>query len=138
LVLPRFLLRLPYGKDTEATELFEFEELDDPANHEHYLWSNPVFAPVLLLAQAYAEEGWELRPGALAGISGLPVHVYNEDGESRAKPCAEVLMTQTAAEEIVDKGIMLLASLKDQPAIRLVRFQSVANPPAALAGRWSS
>ncbi|MGA2987594.1 MAG: type VI secretion system contractile sheath large subunit [Terriglobia bacterium] len=138
LVLPRFLLRLPYGKNTEATEFFEFEELDDPANHEDYLWSNPVFAPVLLLAQAYAEQGWGLRPGALAGISGLPVHIYTEDGESRAKPCAEVLMTQTAAEEIVEKGIMLLASLKDQPAVRLVRFQSIANPPAALAGRWSS
>lgn len=109
----------------------------DPTNHEDYLWSNPVFALVLLLAQSYAEQGWELRPGTLSQISGLPVHIYTEDGESRAQPCAEVLMTQTAAEEIVEKGLMLLASLKDQPAVRLVRFQSLANPPSALAGRWS-
>ena len=137
LVLPRFLLRLPYGKDTESTESFEFEELADPKNHEDYLWSNPVFAPVLLLAQSYAEQGWELRPGSVSQISGLPVHTYTEDGESQAQPCAEVLMTQTAAEDIVEKGLMLLASLKNQPAIRLVRFQSIANPPTALAGRWS-
>lgn len=137
LVLPRFLLRLPYGKDTEATELFEFEELQEPANHEDYLWSNPAFATVLLLAQTYAEQGWELHPGALSEIRGLPVHVYKENGESHAKPCAEVLMTQTAAEEMLERGFMVLASLKDQPAVRLVRFQSIADPPTALSGRWS-
>jgi hypothetical protein len=46
-------------------------------------------------------------------------------------------MTQTAAEEMIEKGFMPLASMKDQPAIRLIRFQSLADPPSALAGRWS-
>jgi type VI secretion system protein ImpC len=36
LALPRFLLRLPYGKDTEPVELFQFEEMPDPAAHENY------------------------------------------------------------------------------------------------------
>jgi predicted component of type VI protein secretion system len=67
----------------------------------------------------------------------LPIHIYTLEGESRTKPCAEVLMTQTAAEEMMEKGFMPLASLKDQPIVRLVRFQSVADPPTALAGRWS-
>jgi len=137
LVMPRFLVRLPYGKDTEATELFEFDELQDPINHEDYLWANPAFAAVLLLAQSYAEQGWGLHPGALSEIRGLPVHIYKEDGESRAQPCAEVLMTQTAAEDILEKGIMVLASLKDQPAARLLRFQSIADPLTPLAGRWT-
>lgn len=137
LALPRFLIRLPYGKDTEATELFEFDELQEPVNHQDYLWANPAFAAVLLLAQSYAEEGWGLHPGSLNEIRGLPVHIRKEDGESRAQPCAEVLMTQTAAEDIMEKGIMVLASLKDQPAVRLLRFQSIADPLASLAGRWS-
>jgi len=137
LALPRFLIRLPYGKETESTELFEFEEIPDTAAHEDYLWANPVFAAVLLLAQTFTEQGWELRPGTLAEITGLPIHIYTLEGESRTKPCAEVLMTQTAAEEMMEKGFMPLVSLKDQPVIRLIRFQSITDPPSALAGRWS-
>ncbi len=137
LTLPRFLIRLPYGKETESTELFDFEEIPDPAAHDDYLWANPAFAAVLLLAQTFTAQGWELRPGTLSDISGLPIHIYTLEGESRTKPCAEVLMTQTAAEEMLEKGFMPLASLKDQPVIRLVRFQALADPPSALAGRWS-
>jgi type VI secretion system protein ImpC len=137
LALPRFLIRLPYGKDTEPTELFEFEEIPDSAAHEDYLWANPAFAAVLLLAQTFTAQGWELRPGTLSEITGLPIHIYTVDGEPRTTPCAEVLMTQTAAEEMLEKGIMPLASLKDQAVIRLVRFQSFAEPPTALAGRWN-
>ena len=63
--------------------------------------------------------------------------VYTVEGEPRSKPCAEVLMTQTAAEEMLEKGIMPLATIKEQPVVRLVRFQSIADPPTALAGRWN-
>jgi hypothetical protein len=38
---------------------------------------------------------------------------------------------------MIEKGFMPLASIKDQPVIRLVRFQSFADPPSALAGRWN-
>jgi type VI secretion system protein ImpC len=135
--LPRFLIRLPYGKDTETTELFKFEEIPDPASHDDYLWANSAFAAALLLAQTFTEQGWEMRPGALFEISGLPIHIYAREGESRTKPCAEVLMTQTAAEEMVMKGLMPLVSLKDQPVVRFVRFQSFADPPSTLAGLWT-
>jgi type VI secretion system protein ImpC len=138
LALPRFLLRLPYGKETEPTELFQFEEMPEPSAHENYLWGNPAFACALLLAESFAEQGWELRPGAISEISGLPVYIYAAEGEPRTLPCAEVLLTHTAAEEMMEKGFMPLASLKDQPAVRLVRFQAIADPLSSLAGRWSS
>jgi type VI secretion system protein ImpC len=137
LSLPRFLIRLPYGKETEATENFDFEEILDPTAHEDYLWANPAFAAALLLGQTFTEQGWELRPGAILDIAGLPLHVYKAKDETVNKPCAEVLMTQTAAEAMMEQGVMPLASLKDQPAVRLIRFQSVADPPTALAGRWN-
>jgi len=138
LTLPRFLLRLPYGRDTEPVELFQFEEILDPSAHENYLWGNAAFACALLLAESFAEQGWELRPGTLSEISGLPVYVYAVEGEPRTLPCAEVLLTETAAEKMMEEGFMPLASLKDQPAVRLVRFQSIADPVSALAGRWES
>jgi type VI secretion system protein ImpC len=138
LALPRFLLRLPYGRDTEPAELFQFEEILDPSAHENYLWGNAAFACVLLLGESFAEQGWKLRPGTLSEISGLPVYVYAVEGEPRTLPCAEVLLTETAAEKMMEEGFMPLASLKDQAAVRLVRFQSIADPVGALAGRWES
>jgi len=49
-----------------------------------------------------------------------------------------MLGDQTAAEEMMERGFMPLASLKDQPAVRLVRLQSIADPVSGLAGRWES
>jgi type VI secretion system protein ImpC len=137
LALPRFLLRLPYGKATEPAELFQFEEMPDPAAHENYLWGNPAFACALLLAESFAEQGWELRPGTISEISRLPVYIYTVESEPTTLPCAEVLLTQKAAEKMMERGFMPLASLKDQPTVRLVRFQSIADPPSSLAGQWA-
>jgi type VI secretion system protein ImpC len=136
LALPRFLLRLPYGRETEPTELFQFEEVPEPSAHENYLWGNAAFGCTLLLAQSFSEEGWELQPGTISEIGGLPVYTYTVEGEPKILPCAEVLMTQTAAEEMMEEGIMPLASLKDQPTVRLVRFQAIAEPLGPLAGPW--
>ena len=137
LALPRFLLRLPYGKETDAAELFDFEEMPLPPVHEDYLWGNPAFACASLLAQAFSEEGWHMHPGTIREIHGLALHTYQENEESCVTSCAEVLLTEDAAEKILDQGLMPLASLKGRDAVRLIRFQSIADPPQALAGRWS-
>lgn len=136
LALPRFLLRLPYGKETHPLESFAFEEMSGAPVHQHYLWGNPAFACAWLLGRAFSSEGWDLRPGAQREIKGLPLHVYVEDGEQQLKPCAEVLMTEREADELLEQGFMPLASLKNQDAALLVRFQSIADPAAPLAGRW--
>jgi type VI secretion system protein ImpC len=136
LALPRFLLRLPYGADTDPTEQFNFEEMPAEPHHDYYLWGNPSFACVCLLAQAFSHYGWDLRPGAIQYIEGLPLHIYKEHGETRVKPCAEVALTERAVESIIEKGIMPLLSFKNQDKVRLARFQSLANPPTNLIGRW--
>jgi len=94
----RFLLRLPYGKDTDPTERFAFEEMEARPEYDHYLWGNPALACAYLLARAFSQDGWDLRPGAVQEIESLPLHVYKEEGESRVTPCAEVLLTERAAE----------------------------------------
>jgi len=50
--------------------------------------------------EAFLRAGWDMRPGLAREIDGLPLHVHKEDGESRAKPCAEVLMTEEGADAI--------------------------------------
>ena len=137
LALPRFLLRLPYGKKTSPLETFDFEEFPDLPTHEDYLWGNPAFLVALLLGQSFSESGWEMRPGTVTEIDRLPLHVYVQDGQTEPKPCAEVLLTEDAVERMIDEGLIPLVSFKNRDSVRLARFQSVAEPLRPLAGRWN-
>lgn len=136
LALPRFLLRSPYGEDGDPCEALDFEEFSGPPVHEHYLWGNPAIACALLLGQAFTQAGWALRPGLPATIDRLPLHVADREGQAELQPCAEIAMTERAAARLMERGLMPLASIRGSDAVQLVRFQSVASPLAALAGRW--
>lgn len=138
LALPRFLLRLPYGAKTEPIDRFDFEEMAEPIEHEHYLWGNPAFVCACLLAQAFTEDGWDFQPGSVQDIEDLPLHVFKRQGESVTLPCAEVLLTLGAAEAILDAGLMPLLSFKNQDVIRLARFQSISNATEPLHGGWKT
>lgn len=136
LALPRFLARLPYGAETDACERFAFEEMPGKPVHSHYLWANPAFACVLLLGETFSRSGWDMRPGDVRKITGLPLHTYKEDGAVVMKACAEAFFTETAAEAMIERGLMPFVSYKNQDVIQLLRFQSVAKPERPLAGRW--
>jgi type VI secretion system protein ImpC len=132
------LLRLPYGSETDPIERFDFEEMPGDPVHGDYLWGNPALGCAYLLAQTCSGQGSGPIPGAILEIDGLPLHVYKEQGETRLKPCAEVLLSERAMEKILDKGLMPLLSIKNKDAVRLARFQSLADPATSLAGRWCS
>lgn len=136
LALPRFLGRLPYGRDTYAVESFPFEEMEGVPNHSDFLWVNPAFACGLLLGRSYNDHGWRFRPGADREISRLPYFTFERNGEKEAQPCAEVLLTDSQIESLQDQGLMSLASIKNRDAVFLMGFQSIAEPPCGLAGRW--
>lgn len=139
LALPRFLLRLPYGAETDPADSFDFEETQggEPP-HESYLWGNPAFALARLLAESFTRSGWDMRPGDVQQFGGLPLHVYEAGGETHTKPCAEVLLGERAARLLLERGLMPLLSFKDRDDLRLARFQSLSDPPTRLAGRWDS
>lgn len=132
--LPRFLLRLPYGRQTDSCEALAFEEFEGTPEHEDYLWGNPALCCALLLAEAFGADGRPLRVGAHRDISGLPLHLFKEGGETLSKPCAEVLVTDRVAERLLDSGPMPLVSFKDSDRIMLARFQSISSTPRPLAG----
>jgi type VI secretion system protein ImpC len=136
LALPRFLLRLPYGKDESPIESFDFEEVLEGSGHDDLLWGNPAFALVELLGRSFGQYGWGLRPGAIREIDGLPLHIDRRSDDPELTPCAEVLLTDRAVEKILAKGLMPLRSIRDRDAIHLARFQSISEPASPLVGRW--
>ncbi|MFP4309691.1 MAG: type VI secretion system contractile sheath domain-containing protein [Desulfococcaceae bacterium] len=135
LALLRFLLRLPYGAKTDPVdELSDFEEMANPPRHEDHLWGHPGLACAKLLCDAFRRSGWGFRPGEVLDIDGLPVFVYQRDGESVATPTAEFYLTERAATRILKAGFMPLLSFKHQDRIRLARFQSIAAPVVGSVG----
>ena len=136
LTLPRFLLRLPYGRDAEAIERFDFEELPDKTAHEKYLWGNSAVLCAYLLAQAFRVSGWSLTNSLQTEVTGLPMYVCETAGEKQIVPCAENYLTERAMQSLIGNGLIPMLSVKGRNSVLLPRFQSVGDPPSPLAGRW--
>ena len=133
---PRFLARLPYGRETEPLETFQFEEFDGAPKHDDYLLGKQLFyrcfadGPDLLLRTAGR---WNsVHPGRRTA----PMHMYKLDGETVFQPCCEVLLTQNACEQMMEHGLMPLVSYKNTDHVKLARFQSIRRSDHRPPGRW--
>ncbi len=136
LALPRILARQPYGKGSDPISAFAFEELAT-REHEGYLWGSPAFSLALLAGQTFMEAGWQMDLAAGQDIGDLPSHIFREDGEPQQQPGAEVTINESAGEAILRQGTMALLSYRKRNAARLLRWQSIAEPPQALHGAWA-
>jgi type VI secretion system protein ImpC len=141
LSVPRFLLRLPYGENTQSIEKFSYEEMSLPPDRGQYLWGNPAFGCAALLAQAFQKAGWGCKPGAVLDLENMPIHVYSLDGEEEVT-LAEAWLVRPKTEQLVKDGIMPFLCVRGKGALQLLRFLSLAKPakdqPARdLQGHWS-
>jgi type VI secretion system protein ImpC len=132
----RVLARMPYGSQTDSAETFSFEEFKEKTDHSKYLWMNPCFIPVLLLAQSYRLYGWEMGRFLQREVEKLPLYVYRENGESLTKPCAEIVLSEMILETILEQGFMPLISFRDSDKVRVARFQSVFLNSPEIRGKW--
>jgi len=150
LAFPRFLLRLPYGAATDPAEEFPFEEVEvefevgreaggEASPDDRLLWGNPAIACAVLLSQAFAQDGWNMTPGSVRDVDDLPLYVHERgDGEKRLTPCAEIALSDAEADALLDRGLMPLVTRRGSDSVRVLRFQSIREPAAPLAGPWSS
>lgn len=136
LAAPRLLLRLPYGAKADPVEAFAFEEFAGSRNHAHYLWGSAALACAERIGRAFGEDGWDMAPEAAGDIDDLPAHTYVEDGEARMQPCAEVALSERGAEALLAAGLVPLVGSRHRNAVRIVRVQSLAQPPRPLQGPW--
>jgi type VI secretion system protein ImpC len=134
MTIPRFLARLPYGRETDPLETFSFEELTEQVEHDAFLWANTAFIVAQLIAESYSEYGWQMGRSLIQDAEGLPMHIYKDGTETIFRPCGEVLLTENAVELLLDHGLMPLVSYKNTDKVRLARFQSIAE--TGLNGMW--
>jgi type VI secretion system protein ImpC len=131
LALPRFMLRMPYGRKSNPVDSFLFEEMPSRPVHAAYLWGAPALACAEAVARAWlAGED----PASPTEIESLPYHVQNDGDDPVVKPCAEVYLNEKTAHAMLDAGLVPLLSIRNQNRALLPRLQSIAQPAAELAG----
>jgi type VI secretion system protein ImpC len=114
LTLPRFLLRLPYGPDTEPVKTFNYQE-SVSANHEQYLWGNAAFAFASRLTDSFAKYRWcanIIGPMGGGAIEDLYLHQYEAMGGIQTKIPTEVLISERREYELAEEGFISLTMRK--------------------------
>jgi type VI secretion system protein ImpC len=133
LAAPRVLLRTPFGKSSDPIEAFAFEECTgEPAPNE-LLWGSGPLAAALLLGRGFNERGWDMEPGDEREIGDLPAYTFTREGERELQPCAEQILSESEIDRMIAAGLIPIASHRNRNAVTVIRFQSIADPPAPLA-----
>lgn len=117
LVLPRVLLRLPYGPDTVPVEGMDFREQVDGTDHSRYLWGNASYIIAERIANAFSLYGWTAAIRGVEGggkVEGLPVHTFHTaDGDVAFKCPTEVAITDRRENELNELGFISLLHCKN-------------------------
>jgi type VI secretion system protein ImpC len=130
LVMPRFLLRLPYGEETIPVKEFHYEETVTD-NHEKYLWGNAVFAFATRLTDSFAKFRWcpnIIGPQSGGAVEDLPVHVYKAMGAMEQKIPTEVLISERREFELSEEGFIALTMRKDSDNAAFFSANSCQKP----------
>src|ERR1051326_2700601 len=135
LVVPRFMLRNPYGERTDPIDSFDFEEFTPQAGLSGMLWGNSAVIAGLLLGATFSQQGDKMKPGTVLSIGDMPFYYYTDsDGDQTALPCTERMLSSKMADLVSKHRFMPMLSIKGQPEVRLGGLGSVAGGP--LAGSW--
>ncbi len=109
---PRFLLRLPYGKEGATVETLPFEEFPEGPEPAHLLWGSAAF-PLACLLVGETE-------GRAMDFTDMPAFVYRADGEPALLPCTEHVLKPAQAEDLLASGMSVLLSYANDSRMRAV------------------
>jgi len=116
LVLPRFLLRNPYG-ESKNSRGFNYTESVLGEEHEKYLWGNAAFAFAVNMVRSFMENGWcvQIRgPESGGKVEDLPIHFFNSGKGAQAKIPTEILIPETREFEFAKQGFIPLSFYKNR------------------------
>src|SRR5215510_243749 len=117
LVLPRFLLRLPYGQESLPVRGVNYTESVGASDGSNYLWGNAAFAFASNMSRAFAENGWcvQIRgPESGGKVDNLPVHLYDVGRGKQMKIPTELLFDETLELTCANHGFIVLSQYENR------------------------
>jgi type VI secretion system protein ImpC len=130
LTLPRFLLRTPYGKESNPVRAIDYEE-NVSAGHDSYLWGNTSYAFATRLTESFANYRWcpnIIGPQSGGAVDNLPVHHFESMGEIESKIPTEVLVSDRREFELAEEGFIPLTMRKGSDNAAFFSANSVQKP----------
>lgn len=132
LVLPRVLMRLPYGDNTCPVVGFDFQEDVGIGETEKFCWGNAVYAIGQRITNAFALYSWT---AAIRGVEnggvleGLPAYVFTTlEGDKEIKCPTEVAITDRREKELSDLGFLCICYCKGSDYAVLFSAQTTQKP----------
>jgi type VI secretion system protein ImpC len=130
LTAPRFLLRLPYGPETQPVKSFGYQE-DVSATHQNYLWGNTAFTFATRLTDSFAKYRWcanIIGPMGGGAVEDLPLHQYEAMGDIQTKIPTEALLSERREFELAEEGFIGLTMRKGSDNAAFFSANSVQKP----------
>ncbi len=116
LVLPRVLMRLPYGPTTSPVEGLNYEEVVDGQTLKTFVWGNPAYMLGQRITNAFALYGWTAAIRGVEGgglVEGLPSYTFKTtDGDLALKCPTQIAITDRREKELSDLGFISLCHCK--------------------------
>jgi type VI secretion system protein ImpC len=116
LVMPRFLLRLPYGDEGMKVRSFGYRESVVVDQHRRYLWGAASFAFAANMARSFKKHGWTLHvrgPESGGKLDNLPLHQYALGSGIQTKIPTEVSIPETREMIFAELGFIPLSYYKN-------------------------
>ena len=132
LVLPRVLVRMPYGDNTCPVVGFDFQEDVGTGETSRFCWGNAVYAVGQRITNSFALYSWT---AAIRGVENggvlesLPAYVFTTlEGDKEIKCPTEVAITDRREKELSDLGFLCICYCKGTDYAVLFNAQTTQKP----------
>ncbi len=127
LATPRYLLRQPYGPETDPIDSFDFNELPPRPELARFMWGNPAIGCAYLLGRARANESQQSDAGSL-DIEDLPTVLFDDGTGQALQPPVEALISERAMQQIQASGLIPMLGKRNSNSVRCADLTAVALP----------
>ena len=86
-----------------------------------------------MIGKAFTARGWDMELGDEREIGDFPAFTVEQDDERVLQPCTEHLLVEREIDAILKAGLIPIAAHRERNLAVVVRYQSIADPPAPLA-----
>jgi len=132
MLLPRVLIRLPYGANTLPAEGLNFEEDVGGADTSKFCWTNPAYILGQRITNAFSLYKWTAAIRGVEGggiVEGLPAYTFKTtDGDIALKCPTETAITDRREKELSDLGFISLCHCKGTDYAAFFGAQTAQKP----------
>lgn len=116
LVLPRVMMRMPYGPDTNPVEGMSYQEDIGLADTKKICWGSAAYVLAERMTNAFSLYKWTAAIRGVEGggiVEGLPAYTFKTpDGDIALKCPTEAVITDRREKELSDNGFIALCHCK--------------------------